>query len=160
MTAPNERLFFTWFLSGTDNQDHAVVDEEFTRALHAGSGLCEALCGHRVVPRSLTVPPGPHCTRCLLFVRARATLSDPDLRSADRPCRHRAPTLLRRLFHHSVRSVARTAFPRPDRAEPDRGGPAAETPPSDGAAAHHHRRPRTPQQRPTTAAERHMNGTE
>lgn len=68
--APNEWLFFNWFLSGTDNQDHAVVDEEFARVLHTGSGLRETLCGHLVVPRSFTVSPGPRCTRCLLFVRA------------------------------------------------------------------------------------------
>lgn len=138
MTAPSERLFFNWFLSGTDNQDHAVVDEEFVRALHTGSGLCEALCGHLVVPRSLTVPPGPRCTRCLLFVRARATLADPDLRMADRSRRrHRAPTFLRRLFRRPVRSAACTAVPRADRAGPNHGGPAAETPPSGGAAVHH-----------------------
>lgn len=159
MTAPNERLLFNWFLSGTDNQDHAVADEDFARGLHTGSGLCEALCGHLVAPRSLTMPLGPRCSRCLVFVRARATLSDPDLRSADRTCRHRAPTLLRRLFGRSVRSVVRTALPRADRAGPDRGGPAAETPPSGGAAAHHPRS-RTPQQKPSTAAERHTNGTE
>lgn len=135
MTAPSERLFFNWFLSGTDNHDHAVVDEEFAQALHTGSGLCEALCGHLVVPRSLTVPPGPRCARCLLFVRARATLSEPDLGMADRPRRHRTPTFLRRLFRRPVRSAACTAVPRTDRARPDRGGLAAETPPSGGAAA-------------------------
>lgn len=148
MIAPNERLFFNWFLSGTDNQDHAVVDEEFARVLHIGSGLCEALCGHLVVPRSLTVPPGPRCARCQLFVKARATLSDPDLRMADRARRHRGPTFLRRLFRRPARSAACTAVPRADRAGPDRGGPAAETPPSGGAAAHHPR-PRTPHQAPS-----------
>lgn len=159
MTAPNERLSFNWFLSGTDNQDHAVVDEESARALHTGSGLCEALCGHLVVPRSLTVPPGPRCARCLLFVRARATLSDPDLRMAARPRRrHRAPTFLRGLFRRPVRSAACTAVPRADRTAPDRGGPAAETPPSGGAAAYHRRS--TPQQMPSTAEGRPKHGTE
>lgn len=158
MTAPSERLFFTWVLSGTDKQDHAVVDEEFARVFHNGSGLSEALCGHHVVPGSLTLPPGPRCPRCLLFIRARATLSDPDFRMADRPRRrHRAPTFLRRLFRRPVRSVACTAVPRADRTGPDHGGPAAETPPSGGSAVHHPR-PLTPQQAP--AAARHKHGTE
>lgn len=160
MTAQSDRLSFNWFLSGTDNQDHGVVDEEFARVLHTGSGLCEALCGHLVVPRSLTVPPGQRCARCLIFVKARATLSDPDLRMADRPRRrHRAPTFLRRLFRRPVRSAACTAVPRADRAGPDRGGPAAETPPS-GRAAAHHPRPRTPQRTSSAAAGLDKHGTE
>ncbi|GAA4845691.1 hypothetical protein GCM10025787_29730 [Saccharopolyspora rosea] len=90
------RLYYAWTLSCADGQDHAVADEEFLRAHREGSGLSEALCGHRVVPGPLAFPPGPRCQWCLRYLRARATMSDPDLRMRHRRRRRRVP--LRRLF--------------------------------------------------------------
>ncbi|WP_190823487.1 hypothetical protein [Saccharopolyspora pogona] len=131
MTAQAERLFVTWFRSGADGQEHAVTDEEAARAYHA-SADAESVCGHYVVPLSLTSPPGRKCPRCLAYLLARATLTDLDLRMTPRRIRFS----FRRLFHRrSGRSVTSCA-PRTDRPEPDHGG-SAETPISGRAAVHH-----------------------
>ncbi len=136
MTIEAERLFVTWFRSGTDGQDHAITDEANALA-HERCEDAEAVCGHVVTPVSLTFPPGPRCPACVRFVRARETLRDFDLWMDSSPRRSRKPSFLRRLFAKPpVRSVAAEAIPRADRPGPDHGGPV-ETPTSDGAAVHH-----------------------
>lgn len=135
MTALSNQLSVTWVLSCADGQDHAITDEENTRVYKDRSGLPEALCGHRVVAGSLTLPPGPRCPHCEAILRARATVFDPDLRMARRPRhRHRAPSFLRRLFPRPVRSASHRPGSRADRTAPDHGDPAAE-PPTGGEVA-------------------------
>lgn len=136
---PSEQLFYAWFLSGTDKTDHAVTDHESAEAIRNGSGLREALCGHLVVPSSLTSPPGPRCRSCLLVARAGASLSNPDLPMADSRRRSRASALLRWLFRRPARSAECTVRP------------AGQAP---------HAQPLTSRQVCSTAAARHKNGTE
>lgn len=137
---PSERLFFAWFLSGADKTDHAVTDHESARVIRNGSGLREALCGHLVMPGSLTSPPGPQCRRCLLLVRARTSLSDPDLRMADSRRCSRASALIRWLCRRPARSAECAVRPS-----------ASQAP---------HAQPLTSRQVCNTAAARHKNGTE
>ncbi|TCP43888.1 hypothetical protein EV191_12042 [Tamaricihabitans halophyticus] len=144
MTSAAERLFVTWFRSGTDGQDHAVPDDQASREFRAAPDP-EAVCGHLVAPVSLTSPPGPRCETCARYVRARSTLPDFDRRMDGRSCRHRKPSLLRRLFAKAppatppTGSVATAAIPRADRAGSNHGGPA-ETPTSGGVAVHQSRK--------------------
>ncbi|MGW3470445.1 hypothetical protein ACWDKQ_18750 [Saccharopolyspora sp. NPDC000995] len=112
MTLQDDRLYVTWVLSGADGQDHAVTDEEATRANHEGTGRAEAVCGHPVLTVSLTNPPGRKCSRCLAYLLARATLSDLDLRMKPYHRRHRCTGLLRQL----LRLPARPRYQTPDRA--------------------------------------------
>ncbi|GAA1245081.1 hypothetical protein GCM10009676_33720 [Prauserella halophila] len=136
MTTTPARLFVTWFRSGTDGRDHAVTDEANALA-HQRCDDAAAVCGHRVTPVPLTVPPGPRCHACQRYLHARTALPDFDQRTDPPPRRRRTPTFLRRLVPKSpARSVAAQALPRTDRAGPDHGG-SAETPTSGGAAVHH-----------------------
>lgn len=57
-----------------DGMDHAVADEEIAAGRSAGRFM--ALCGLPVAPAALSTPPGPRCDRCLVFLRARATLRE------------------------------------------------------------------------------------
>ncbi|WP_263247219.1 hypothetical protein [Saccharopolyspora rosea] len=125
-----ERFGFAWTLSCVDGHDHVVSDEEFVRAYRDGSGLSEALCGHRVVPGPLFMPPGPRCAGCARVLHGRATLPDPELHLLDRRSARRATAFLRRLVRHCRRAMP---FPTPSRrgqASPHHGGIAADVPTS------------------------------
>ena len=137
MHLEGERLFVTWSRSGIDGQDHAITDEAYAPA-HMQRGYAEAVCGHLATPVSLTVPPGPRCRACQLYVRARATLPDFDLRRNGPIRRHRPTNLLRRLLPKPPgRSVADEAVPRAGRPGSRHGGPV-ETPTSEGTAVRHY----------------------
>ncbi|WP_134664045.1 hypothetical protein [Amycolatopsis sp. CFH S0078] len=108
MTLQVERLFVTWFTSGADGYSHAVTDEEAGRGFQLGADP-EAVCGHVVTPVPLAAPPGRGCPRCELYLRARAAMTDLDLRLNARRRRHRKPSLFRRLL--SQKPPVRSAFP-------------------------------------------------
>ena len=94
-----ERLFTTWMTS-TDRVDHAVTDEQFA----ANRPEPEAVCGQVIYLAPMETPPGPRCARCIAFLTARESLRDLDQRIE--PHRHRRPSLLGRLLHHSTPTPA------------------------------------------------------
>lgn len=66
-------LQVVWVTSAAaDGVDHAVADEDMAAGL--GLGRFAGVCGSSVVPAALVAPPLPQCQRCLVFLRARATL--------------------------------------------------------------------------------------
>ncbi|GAA4849432.1 hypothetical protein GCM10025787_35410 [Saccharopolyspora rosea] len=138
MTASSTELTVAWVLSCADKHDHAITDEENAWFFQGRSDLPEALCGHRVVTGSLTLPPGPRCAHCEAIFRARSTLFDPDLRMARRPRpRRQAVTFLRRLLHRPVRSASRRSVSRARRSEADHGDRAADSPTVGAVAVPH-----------------------
>jgi hypothetical protein len=87
-----EKLYTAWMTSTIDGHDHAITDEEF--AAHRPEP--EAICGTVIMLAPLTVPNGPHCLRCVTFLRARATLRDFDQRERHR---HRRRHWWARFLH-------------------------------------------------------------
>jgi hypothetical protein len=59
-------------------------------------GRYTAVCGHEVLVKLMSSPPGARCPRCVAYLRARATLRDFDQRQQHS---HRKPGLLARLLH-------------------------------------------------------------
>lgn len=68
-------LRVVWVTSaGADGVDHAVTGEDM--AAGQGLGRFVGVCGSSVVAAPMVAPPMPRCQRCLVFLRARATLRD------------------------------------------------------------------------------------
>lgn len=93
-----ERLYVSWYRSPQDGRQHAVTDDEATRAMNDG-GEPESICGQRIAPTSIATPPGHDCQTCLRYLRARQTMSGLDV--------DEQPSVIRRLtsaiFRTSVR---------------------------------------------------------
>ncbi len=47
-----------------DGRTHAVAHAVLSESLAAGTGHCTAVCGHMVLPASLSSPPGTRCVLC------------------------------------------------------------------------------------------------
>lgn len=47
-----------------DGRTHAVAHAVLSESLVAGTGHCTAVCGHMVLPASLSSPPGSRCVLC------------------------------------------------------------------------------------------------
>lgn len=47
-----------------DGRTHAVAHAVLAESLAAGTGHCTAVCGHMVLPASLSSPPGSRCVLC------------------------------------------------------------------------------------------------
>ncbi|TCK20040.1 hypothetical protein [Pseudonocardia endophytica] len=47
-----------------DGRTHAVAHAVLSESLAAGTGHCTAVCGHMVLPASLSSPPGSRCALC------------------------------------------------------------------------------------------------
>lgn len=47
-----------------DGRTHAVAHAVLSESLAAGTGHCTAVCGHMVLPASLSSPPGSRCVLC------------------------------------------------------------------------------------------------
>lgn len=47
-----------------DGRTHAVAHAVLAESLAAGTGHCTAVCGHMVLPASLSSPPGSRCALC------------------------------------------------------------------------------------------------
>lgn len=62
------------WVTAVDGADHAVTDDEM--AAGRVHGRYVALCGVRVVAVAMATAPGRRCERCLVFLRARATLRE------------------------------------------------------------------------------------
>lgn len=52
-----------WITCVVDGREHGVTDEEIARASRRG-GTYVGVCGHLVVPGSMTCPPGRRCRDC------------------------------------------------------------------------------------------------
>ena len=84
-SANQQRLHVVWHLCIVDGQDHAVTDEEFTRAYRAHAGTFEAVCGHVVSPGSMLLDIGRACHKCNTYLRARASMRSLDERLSPEP---------------------------------------------------------------------------
>lgn len=95
-----------WFTSA-DGTDHAVADDAMEAGLAGGNGQFVAVCGAEIWAAPLAQPPGPRCTECVVFARARETLRDLPTR-----LRKPRPGLLARLLrhHHSPADLGCKAF--------------------------------------------------
>lgn len=62
------------WLTSAEGVDHAVTDDEIAAGRVLGRYV--ALCGATVVAASMSAPPGLRCPRCVVFLRARATLRE------------------------------------------------------------------------------------
>jgi hypothetical protein len=68
-------LQVVWVTSAAaDGVDHAVTDEDMAAGL--GLGQFVGVCGSSVVPAAMVAPPLPRCQRCVVFLRAWATLRE------------------------------------------------------------------------------------
>ena len=47
-----------------DGRTHAVPHAVLSQSMVAGTGHCTAVCGHMVLPASLSSPPGSRCALC------------------------------------------------------------------------------------------------
>lgn len=54
----------TWIRCGTDDLDHAVIQEELAHGVFTHAGRFSAVCGHMVIPGSMLQPPGAPCPQC------------------------------------------------------------------------------------------------
>jgi hypothetical protein len=54
----------TWMTCSQDNLEHAVTDEQACLVIRIGRGIYQAICGHQIIPRALSAPPGRRCGRC------------------------------------------------------------------------------------------------
>lgn len=63
---PCRDVFWLTTNSQGGHTDHMVTQEAFA----TGSGTYTAICGSIVHPASMTVPPGPQCSRCLAYLEA------------------------------------------------------------------------------------------
>jgi hypothetical protein len=80
LQAQVDQLYYTWFrCCHPHGLEHAVLDEVAGPAIVERTGEFEAVCGHVVLPALAIEEPGDRCMRCVIFLRARATL--PDIRS-------------------------------------------------------------------------------
>lgn len=57
-----------------DGRTHAVAHAVLSESMAAGTGHCTAVCGHMVLPASLSSPPG---TRCVLCEQATDAVTEP-----------------------------------------------------------------------------------
>ncbi|MBW0106421.1 hypothetical protein [Pseudonocardia sp. KRD291] len=57
-----------------DGRNHVVAHVVLADSLAAGTGQCTAVCGHVVLPASLSSPPG---SRCLLCTEASGVGTEP-----------------------------------------------------------------------------------
>lgn len=90
------------WLTCLDGHDHAVRDEEFTTRQ---SGVYEALCGTRVLPKSAHDAPRPDCAACIRFLHAWAQVRAASSRicTPRRPRRHIRPPRWMRLLAGGAR---------------------------------------------------------
>jgi len=72
---------FLWITSCNDRLEHGIGDDEASTGHR--EGVYSAICGERVLPRSLAAPCGPRCPHCV-------EIADPPL-----PPHHRLIRILR-----------------------------------------------------------------
>lgn len=112
MMAELERPVWVTAVGGVD---HAVTQRALATALRAGQ--VEGLCGARFVAAPMIADPGPRCSRCARYARARATLRSAEERLGTAP-RHRRESVMRRTPSGvSPSSISRVSSPAV------RGGP-------------------------------------
>jgi len=58
------RFLITWMTCTQDHLEHAFTDEQASLVIRTGKGIYQAVCGHQIIPRALTAPPGVRCTGC------------------------------------------------------------------------------------------------
>jgi len=110
------QIHVAWLTNLTDEFDHAVTDEEFTRVRHDTPGRYQALCGYFVLPCSMLIPPSRPCPRCYtIWVAVSTRLTTPQHSNLDQ---HRESSLWQRLLGRLrilVATVEPTPQPRKDR---------------------------------------------
>lgn len=57
-------FLITWMTCSQDDLEHAVTDEQTCLVIRTGRGIYQAICGHQIIPRALSAPPGRRCGRC------------------------------------------------------------------------------------------------
>jgi hypothetical protein len=60
--AHDSEIRLIWMTCIADGLEHGVTDANM--ALGSHHGRYDALCGHPVLPRPMTCPPGQRCPRC------------------------------------------------------------------------------------------------
>jgi hypothetical protein len=61
------QFLVTWMTCSQDHLEHAVTDEHASLVIRTGKGIYQAVCGHEIIPRALTAPPGMRSPRCEAF---------------------------------------------------------------------------------------------
>lgn len=86
-----------WVTAQGGVTDHAVLQLDLARWTREPARGVRSICGDAFWPAPMIANPGPHCFRCVRYMRARATLRSADERLAGLP-RHRRETTVRRFL--------------------------------------------------------------